>query len=160
MVEITFVNGKGQKVISSVDVEQELKINADFEYVNDISGSISQKNVMVFDCKLDQDIFHFEDMDEDMYDELGIDEEYLQVFFEDIVNYINDISEDVEQDFRDEYKVDGIRASAQVYDLDESFTDVKFVLLISFKEMPRKQLTDLTRIVAKRQLEGSSKYFN
>ena len=115
---------------------------------------------MVFDCKLDKGIFHFDDLDDDFYEELGIDDEYLQVFFEDIKNYVKDISEDIEQELRDEYKFEGIKASAQIYDLDESFTDVKFVLLISFKDLPKRQLADLTRVVAKRQLEGSSKYFN
>ena len=160
MIEVTFVNKKGQKVLNSVEVEHDLKINADFEYVNDISSSITQKNIMVFDCKLDQRVFNFEDIEEEFYEELGIDEEYLQVFFDDITNYVKDISEDVEQELRDEYKFDGIKAHAQVYDLDESFTDVKFVLIISFKDIPRKQIVDLTRVVAKRQLEGSSKYFN
>lgn len=39
---------------------------------------------MIFDCKFDNFIFKFEPLDEELYEEFEIDEEYYQVLFEDI----------------------------------------------------------------------------
>ncbi len=160
MVEITFVNKKGEKKINSGTVEDTLKVMADFEYVKDISDSIKQENIMVFDCKLDKSAFKFEFLEDEEYEELGVDEEYLQVLFEDIKEYLRDLTEDVEDDLQQEYKFDDIKCHFEIYDLDESFTDVKFVFLVSFKNIKRVKLMDLGRLVSKRQLQGSSKYYN
>jgi len=161
MIKVSFMNkNNGKTVIKSMDIEQDLRESADFEYVNDISNSISQKNIMVFDCKLDETIFNIEDPNDDFFEEFGTDAEYFQVVFDDIKLYIADMCQDIEHDLREEYRFEKIRVSAEIYDVDETITDVKFVLVISFMDAPRKQQADLTRVVAKRQLQGSSKYFN
>ncbi|SHJ92275.1 hypothetical protein [Tepidibacter formicigenes] len=160
MVEIILENKKGEKKINSTAVEEILSIKADLGYVKDISDSIKQKNIMVFDCKLDKSAFKYEFLEEEDYEEYGVGEEYLQVLFEDIKAYLKDISDDVEDDLQEEYKYEDIKCHFEIYDLDETFTDVKFVLTISFGNINRAKLMDLTRHVSKRQLQGSSKYFN
>ncbi|KXZ39163.1 hypothetical protein SAMN05661008_01152 [Alkalithermobacter thermoalcaliphilus JW-YL-7 = DSM 7308] len=160
MGSVTFVNRKGEMTLNSSKIEDTLKIMADFDYVKDITESISQGNIMVFDCKLDKSVFKYEEMDDEFYDDVEVDEEYFQVMFEDIKEYIKDVCDHIEDDLRDEYKYDKIQVHFEIYNLDETFTEVSFVVCISFKEMKRLELMDLTKLVAKRQLEGSSKYFN
>ena len=87
MVEITFTNKTGKKSISSDNVQQLLKNMADIVSISDISDSLKEKDVMIFDCKLDNFIFKFEPLDEELYEEFEIDEEYYQVLFEDINEY-------------------------------------------------------------------------
>ena len=160
MVEITFTNQTGKKSISSDNVQQLLKNMADIVSISDISDSLKEKDVMIFDCKLDNFIFKFEPLDEELYEEFEIDEEYYQVLFEDINEYLHELTDDIEQDLREVYKFEKIKLTHEIYDLNESFTDIKFVMSISFKDISSQELADLTRITAKRQLLGSSKYFN
>ncbi|SHH34937.1 hypothetical protein [Tepidibacter thalassicus] len=160
MIEIILENKRGNQKINSTAIEEILNIKADFGYVKDISDSINQENIMAFDCKLDKSVFKYEFLEEDFYDEYDIEEEYLQVLFEDIKDYLKDVCDDVEDDLQEEYKYDDIKCHFEIYDLDETFTDVKFVLTISFGNINRAKLADLTRHIAKRQLQGSSKYFN
>ncbi|OPJ55930.1 hypothetical protein [Alkalithermobacter paradoxus] len=160
MVDITFVNKAGEMTLNSSKIEDILKMMADFEYVKDITDSIKQNNIMVFDCKLDKSAFKYEEPDGEFYDDIEVDEDYFQVMFEDIKEYIKDVCDHIEDDFREEYKYDSIRVHSEIYNLDETFTEVSFVMSISFKDIKRLELMDLTKLVAKRQLEGSSKYFN
>ena len=160
MVEITFTNKTGKKSISSDNVQQLLKNMADIVSISDISDSLKEKDVMIFDCKLDNFIFKFEPLDEELYEEFEIDEEYYQVLFEDINEYLHELTDDIEQGLWEVYKFEKIKLTHEIYDLNESFTDIKFVMSISFKDISSQELADLTRITAKRQLLGSSKYFN
>ncbi|MEJ8553894.1 hypothetical protein [Tepidibacter sp. Z1-5] len=161
MIEITFENKEGSTTVKSKSVEEILTVKADFGYVKDISDSINQKDIMVFDCKLDKSVFKFEFLEEQEYEQYDVDqEEYLQVLFEDIKMYLKEICDDVADDLQEEYKYEDIKCKYEIYDLDETFTDVKFVICISFKNIETGKLVDLARIVSKRQLKGSSKYFN
>ena len=160
MVEITFTNKTGKKSISSYNVEQVLKNMADIVSISDISDSLKETDVMIFDCKLDNFIFKFEPLDEELYEEFDIDGEYYQVLFEDINEYLHELTDDIEQDLTEVYKFGKIKLTHEIYDLNETFTDIKFVMAISFKEITSQELADLSRITAKRQLLGSSKYFN
>ena len=160
MVEIRFMSDKGEHTVNSGAVEGILKLMADFDYVKDISNTIKQENIMVFDCKLDKEVFKYEEIDDEFYEDLEVEDEYFQVLFDDIKDYLKDVLDDVEDDLREEYKNEEIQCHYEIYDVDETFTDVKFVFAVAFKDMKRIKLVDLTRIVSKRQLEGSSKYFN
>lgn len=160
MVEITFTSKSGEKNISSDNVQRLLKNMADIVQVIDISTSVKEAGVMVFDCKLDNFVFKFDEIDKELLDEFEIDEEYLQVLFEDINGYIYDLIDDIEHDLRETYKFEKIKLGFEIYDMNENFSDIKFVMVASFKEMTRLELSDLTKIAAKRQLLGSSKYFN
>lgn len=160
MVEVVAQTKAGSVKINSENVEELLKMKADMDLVKDISDTISQEGLMVFDCKLDKNIFYIESLDEDIIEEYQLDEEYMQVIFEDIQDYLYGVMDDIEHDCQEEYKMDQIKAHCEIYDVDESFTDIKFVVAMSFREIKKPELADLARIVAKRQLEGSSKYFN
>lgn len=160
MVEVTITNKLGKKSIFSDSVEKIIKNMADIVYISDISDSTREKNVMIFDCRLDNFVFKFDSPDESLYEEYEADQEYYQVLFEDINEYIYDLADDIEQDLRQIYKSENIKLHFEIYDLNENFSDIKFVIALSFKQMSMKELADLTRIIAKRQLLGSSKYFN
>ena len=108
---------------------------ADIVSISDISDSLKEKDVMIFDCKLDNFIFKFEPLDEELYEEFEIDEEYYQVLFEDINEYLHELTDDIEQDLREVYKFEKIKLTHEIYDLNESFTDIKFVMSISFKDI-------------------------
>lgn len=160
MVEITFTSKVGEKHISSDNVQRLLKNMADIVHVIDISDSVKEDGVMVFDCKLDNFVFKFDEIDKDLIEEFELDEEYLQVLFEDINGYVFDLIDDIEHDLRETYKFEKIKLNYEIYDMNENFSDVKFVMVASFKEISRLELADLTKIAGKRQLLGSSKYFN
>ena len=47
-----------------------------------------------------------------------------------------------------------------VYNIDETLTDFKFVFLVSFKDIKIASLTNLSKIIGKRQLSGASKFYS
>ena len=47
MIELNLENKKGKIKINSNDVKNVLELRPDFEYIQDISETISQKNIMV-----------------------------------------------------------------------------------------------------------------
>ena len=50
MIEINLENKKGKIKINSKDVKDILRLRPDFEYIQDISETIKQENIMVYDC--------------------------------------------------------------------------------------------------------------
>jgi hypothetical protein len=161
MIEVNFQNKKGKLKLKSKDVVETLRLRPDFEYVEDISNTINQKNIMVFDCSLDKSVFRYEEL-EDLIEELGedVDESYFQVLFEDIRAYLKDACDEIEADLQDEYMYDNLRCYFEIYDIDDTFTDVKFVFVISFANIKIASLMNLTKIISKRLLQGESKYYN
>ena len=161
MIELKLKNRKGNFNVNSKDVMDILKSRPDFEYVQDISNTINQNNIMAFDCKLSEDIFAMEDIEE-LLEEMGenIDESYFNVIFEDIRVYLKDATDEIEAELQDTYMVDNIRCLFDVYNIDEGFTDFKFVFLVSFEDIKIASLTNLAKIVAKRQLVGASKFYS
>ena len=161
MIEVNFQNKKGKLKLKSKDVVETLRLRPDFEYVEDISNTINQKNIMVFDCSLDKSVFRYEEL-EDLIEELGedVDESYFQVLFEDIRAYLKDACDEIEADLQEEYTYDNLRCYFEIYDIDDTFTDVKFVFVISFANIKIASLMNLTKIISKRLLQGESKYYN
>lgn len=161
MIEVNFQNKRGKLKLKSEDVIESLRLRPDFEYVEDISNTINQKNIMAFDCKLDKSVFRYEDLD-DLMEELGedVDESYFQVLFEDIRAYLKDACDEIEADLQDEYIYDNLRCYFEIYDIDDTFTDVKFVFVISFANIKIASLMNLTKIISKRLLQGESKFYN
>lgn len=104
MVEVVAQTKAGSVKINSENVEELLKMKADMDLVKDISDTISQEGLMVFDCKLDKNIFYIESLDEDIIEEYQLDEEYMQVIFEDIQDYLYGVMDDIEHDCQEEYK--------------------------------------------------------
>ena len=60
----------------------------------------------------------------------------------------------------DKYLLDNVRCYFEVYNIDETFTDFKFVFLVSFKDIKIASLTNLSKLIGKRQLTGASKFYS
>lgn len=161
MIELKLKNQKGNLDINSKEVKELLRLRPDFEYVQDISNSINQDNIMVFDCKLLEDVFDLEDVEE-LLDEVegDIDPSYFDVLFEDVRAYIKDAADEIEAELQEIYLSDDIRCSFEIYNVDDTFTDFKFVFLISFSDIKIASLMNLAKIVSQRQLVGASKFYS
>lgn len=161
MVELSIQNKKGSIQVNSQEVKDIIELRPDFEYIQDISNSINQENIMAFDCQLSGDIFEMAELEE-VLEELGeeIDESYFNVLFEDIRAYLKDATDEIEEEIQDKYSFDNVRCFFDVYNIDETFTDFKFVFLVSFKEIKIASLTNLAKLVGKRQLVGASKFYS
>ncbi len=116
---------------------------------------------MVYDCQLSRDVFNMEDIDE-IKEEIGndIDESYFDVLFEDVRAYLKDATDEIEEEIQDKYLLDNVRCYFEVYNIDETFTDFKFVFLVSFKDIKIASLTNLSKLIGKRQLTGASKFYS
>lgn len=161
MIELNLNNRNGSFRVTSKEVKDILGLRPDFELVQDISNSINQEDIMAFDCKLAEDVFTTEDIEE-LLEEMGenLDKSYFDVIFEDVRVYLKDATDEIEAELQERYLVDNIRCFFDVYNIDESFTDFKFVFLISFRDIKIASLTNLANIVGKRQLIGASKYYS
>lgn len=161
MVEFELKNKKGKVKVNSNEVKEILGLRPDFEYVQDITNSINQNNIMAFDCRLSPDIFNLEDIEE-LGEELleKIDESYFDVFFEDVRSYLKDATDEIEEEFQEKYKLDNITCFFDIYNIDDSFTDFKFVFIVSFESIKIASIKNLSSIVGQRQLIGASKFYS
>ena len=64
MIELSLKNKKGKVNVKSSEVKNILESRPDFEYVQDISATINQERIMVYDCQLSRDIFNLDDIEE------------------------------------------------------------------------------------------------
>ena len=71
-----------------------------------------------------------------------IDESYFDVLFEDVRAYLKDATDEIEEEIQDKYLLDNVRCYFEVYNIDETFTDFKFVFLVSFKDINNKRVLD------------------
>ena len=140
MIELNLENKKGKIKINSSDVKNILRFRPDFEYIQDISETINQENIMVYDCQLSRDVFNMEDID--------------------VRAYLKDATDEIEEEIQDKYLLDNVRCYFEVYNIDETFTDFKFVFLVSFKDIKIASLTNLSKLIGKRQLTGASKFYS
>ncbi|MGL5348639.1 MAG: hypothetical protein ACRDA3_14920 [Peptostreptococcaceae bacterium] len=161
MAEVTLENKKGKLNVNSKEIKEILGLRPDFEYVQDISDTIADNKIMAFDCQLSREIFDMQDIEE-MLDEIGedVDESYFDVLFEDVRAYLKDAADEIEEEIQDRYSMDNVRSSFNVYNIDELFTDFKFVFVVSFKDIKIASLSNLSTIVGKRQLVGASKFYS
>ena len=161
MIEINLENKKGKIKINSKDVKDILRLRPDFEYIQDISETIKQENIMVYDCQLSREVFNIEDTNE-IKEEIGkdVDDSYFDVLFEDVRAYLKDATDELEEEIQDRYLLDNVRCYFDVYNIDETFTDFKFVFLVSFKDVKIASLSNLSKLLGKRQLAGASKFYS
>ena len=161
MIEINLENKKGKIKINSKDVKDILRLRPDFEYIQDISETIKQENIMVYDCQLSREVFNIEDINE-IKEEIGkdVDDSYVDVLFEDVRAYLKDATDELEEEIQDRYLLDNVRCYFDVYNIDETFTDFKFVFLVSFKDVKIASLSNLSKLLGKRQLAGASKFYS
>ncbi|WP_024620364.1 hypothetical protein [Metaclostridioides mangenotii] len=163
MINLTLMSNKGKIHINSGEVKDTLCLRPDFDYVQDISNTINQDQILVFDCQLTGNKFDIDDIDiEELLEELSeeIDESYFNILFEDIRAYLKDISDEIEADLQENYALDNIRCYFDIYNINQEFTDFKFVFLVSFKDIKISSLANLAKIVSKRQLAGASKFYS
>ena len=161
MIELVLKNKKGDLKIDSNDIKEVLEYKDDFEFVTDISDTINQKNIMVYDCKLDPDIFDIQTMEEVINDlKVSISDFDISIKFEDIKAYIKDLCDEVESDIKEIYNIEEVRCYFDIYGINESINDFRFVFLISFDEIKISSLMSLAQLIGKRQLQGKSKYYN
>ncbi|MBQ6631426.1 MAG: hypothetical protein IJH55_04740, partial [Romboutsia sp.] len=111
--------------------------------------------------QLSRDIFNLDDIEE-IKEEMGqnIDDSYFDVLFEDIRAYLKDATDEIEEEIQEKYILDNVRCYFDIYNIDETFTDFKFVFLISFKDIKIASLTNLSKLIGKRQLSGASKFYS
>ena len=161
MIEINLENKKGKIKINSKDVKDILRLRPDFEYIQDISETIKQENIMLYDCQLSREVFNIEDINE-IKEEIGkdVDDSYFDVLFEDVRAYLKDATDELEEEIQDRYLLDNVRCYFDVYNIDETFTDFKFVFLVSFKDVKIASLSNLSKLLGKRQLAGASKFYS
>nr|UWI50546.1 hypothetical protein NZ312_02325 [Clostridioides difficile] len=163
MIDLKLENRKGKIHVKSSEVKDILELRPDFEYVQDISNTINQENILVFDCQLTGNSFDMDDLDiEEILEELGeeLDESYFNVLFEDVRAYLKDATDEIEADLQENYLFDNLRCHFDIYNINQEFTDFKFVFLVSFKDIKISSLANLAKIVSKRQLIGASKFYS
>ena len=163
MIDLKIENRKGKIHVKSSEIKDILELRPDFEYVQDISNTINQENILVFDCQLTGNSFDMDDLDiEEILEELGeeIDESYFSVLFEDVRAYLKDSTDEIVPDLQDNYLFDNLRCYFDIYNINQEFTDFKFVFLVSFKDIKISSLANLAKIVSKRQLIGASKFYS
>lgn len=160
MIQLKLKNKKGQFNVNSKEVKDILEIRQDIDFVQDISNTINQKDIMVFDCKLAESIFSKELAKQLIEESAGeIDESFFELFFEDVRAFLKDTTDEIEAELQEIYLVDNIRCCSDIYSINDEFTDFKFVFVVSFKETTIAVLENLAKIISKRQLAGASKFY-
>ena len=161
MIELKLKNRKGNFHVNSKEVKDILDARQDIGYLQDISNSINQDNIMVFDCELSERVFSKEEILEAI-EELGesVDESFFEIIFDDVRRFLKDTTDDREDELKDIYCMDNIKCYFEVYNINEEFTDFKFVFLVSFEDIKIASLKNLAKIVSKRQLVGASKFYS
>ena len=116
---------------------------------------------MVFDCELSERVFSKEEILEAI-EELGesVDESFFEIIFDDVRRFLKDTTDEIEEELQDIYCMDNIKCYFEVYNINEEFTDFKFVFLVSFEDIKIASLKNLAKIVSKRQLVGASKFYS
>lgn len=160
MIQLKLKNKKGQFNINSKEVKNILEIRQDIDLVQDISNTINQEDIMVFDCKLAESIFS-KALAQQLIEESDgeIDESFFELFFEDVRAFLKDTTDEIEAELQEIYSVDNIRCCSDIYRINDEFTDFKFVFVVSFKETAIAVLDNLAQIISKRQLAGASKFY-
>ena len=161
MIELNLKNRKWKIKVNSSEVKEILGLRPDVDYIQDISETINQENIMVYDCQLSREVFNIDDIEE-IKEEIGqdIDDSYFDVLFEDVRAYLKDATDEIESEIQEKYLLDNVRCYFDVYNIDETFTDFKFVFLVSFKDIKIASLANLSKLIGKRQLTGASKFYS
>lgn len=161
MIQFKLNNKKGQVNVNSKEIKDILGVRHDIDFVKDISNTINQKNIMVFDCKLAERIFSKELAKQLIEESAGdIDESFFELFFEDVRAFLKDTTDEIEAELQEIYLVDNIRCCFDIYSINDEFTDFKFVFIVSFKDETIAVLENLAKIISRRQLAGASKFYS
>ncbi|MGM9536267.1 MAG: hypothetical protein ACI3VR_13470, partial [Intestinibacter sp.] len=136
MIELKLKNRKGSFHVNSKEVKDILAERQDIGYLQDISNSINQENIMVFDCELSEKVFSTAEILEAI-EELGesVDESFFEIMFDDVRRFLKDTTDEIEAELQDVYSMDNIKCYFEVYNINQEFTDFKFVFLVSFEDI-------------------------
>ena len=97
MIQLKLKNRKGQFNVNSKEVKDILEIRQDIDFVQDISNTINQEDIMVFDCKLSESIFSKEIAKQIIEESAGeLDESFFDLFFKDVRAFLKHTTGEVE----------------------------------------------------------------
>ena len=150
MIELKLKNRKGSFHVNSKEVKDILAERQDIGYLQDISNSINQENIMVFDCELSEKVFSRAEILEAI-EELGesVDESFFEIMFDDVRRFLKVTTDEIEAELQDVYSMDNIKCYFEVYNINQEFTDFKFVFLVSFEDIKIASLKNLAKIVSR-----------
>ncbi|TQQ83177.1 hypothetical protein EXD82_09785 [Peptacetobacter hominis] len=164
MVALDIVNENRKSVkIRSSEIKNILEMKEDIEICQDISDTIKEKDVFVFDCQLERRIFALKSEIEAMIMEtLGeaVPEEDGGIYFQDVSYYIKALSDEIEEEIQEEYIFDNVRCHFSIYNVSQNFDDFKFVFIVAFKDIDIHKLNSIADVVANRLLRGKSKFYS
>lgn len=163
MVSLKLMNDNGKIQVKSRDIKDLLLMSEDIEKCQDISDTIKEKDILVFDCQLTKDLFLASKYDTDpIVSSLteGLEEGYFDMFFEDIRDYIKGFTDEFEEDLQEKYGFDDVRCHFEIYSIGQDFDDFKFILLVAFKRIEIQKLDSIVKIVGRRRLSGASKFYS
>lgn len=162
MVSLKLINNKRKIDVKSRDIKILLESSDDIAYCQDISDSINEKDILVFDCQLSKELFSAKYDIEALIEALGeeIDEGYFDMFYEDIRDYIKGFSDDIEAEIQEKYGFDDVRCNFNIYSINQDFDDFKFIFIVAFKKIEIQKLNSIAQIFGKRRLLGASKFYS
>lgn len=162
MISLKLMNNKKTINVKSKDIKDLLIANDDIEKCLDISDSINEKDILVFDCQLSKELFAAKYDIESLIEALGeeLDDGYFDMFYEDVRDYIKGFTDEFEEEMQEKYGYDGIRCHFNIYSINQDFDDFKFILVVSFKDIDIKRLNSIAQIFGKRRLFGKSKFYS
>lgn len=161
MVSLKLTNNRKKIDVKSRDIKELLLMSDDIEKCQDISGSINEKDILVFDCQLSKDLFSIKNDIEAAFGNIDeLDDGYFDMFYEDIRDYIKGFTDEFEEDLQEKYGYDDVRCHFDIYSINQDFDDFKFILVVAFKKIEIQKLDSIVKIVGRRRLLGASKFYS
>lgn len=162
MVSLKLTNNRRKIDVKSREIKDLLMMNDDIEKCQDISDSINEKDILVFDCQLSKELFAAKYDLESLIESLGeeLDDGYFDMFYEDIRDYIKGFTDEFEEDLQEKYGFDDVRCHFNIYSINQDFDDFKFILVVAFKKIEIQKLNSIAQIFGKRRLLGASKFYS
>lgn len=162
MVSLKLTNNRRKIDVKSREIKDLLMMNDDIEKCQDISDSINEKDILVFDCQLSKELFAAKCDLESLIESLGeeLDDGYFDMFYEDIRDYIKGFADEFEEELQEKYGFDDVRCHFNIYSINQDFDDFKFILVVAFKKIEIQKLNSIAQIFGKRRLLGASKFYS
>lgn len=162
MVSLKLTSNRRRIDVKSREVKDLLIMNDDIEKCQDISDSINEKDILIFDCQLSKELFAAKYDLESLISSLGeeLDDGYFDMFYEDVRDYIKGFTDEFEEELQEKYGFDDVRCHFNIYSINQDFDDFKFILVIAFKKIEIQKLDSIAQIFGKRRLLGASKFYS
>ncbi|WP_300277528.1 hypothetical protein [Peptacetobacter sp.] len=162
MVSLKLHSNRKKIDVKSRDIKILLEASDDIENCQDISDTINEEDILVFDCQLSKELFSAKYDLEALIEALGeeVDDGYFDMFYEDVRDYIKGFSDDIEAEIQEKYGFDDVRCNFNIYSINQDFDDFKFIFIVAFKKIEIKKLNSIAQILGKRRLLGASKFYS